>query len=607
MTSIPRRIDGAPWAMLAALMLGCGAASVMLGADRGWDTQNYHVYAPWRLLVPRPNDVLPAGMQGFHNPLPDLPFALMLRWLNDWPRLVAFVMGMPAGAALWFAWRCARQMLAAAPQAELLGLLAALGTAGGAVFRSQIGTNWGDVATGGLVLAAVLALLRPAGGHPGRVAFLAGLAVGAAIGLKLTNAPFAPALAAMVVARLGRDRRLPTALLVCMAGGAIGFVVGGGWWAMEQAVATGNPIYPYFHGLFDAATDAPQVGRDLRFMPASLGDALLRPLLWATSDLPRVSEERMRDPRVAAGLLAAIALPFLRGAPAQERALPVAVFLLAAYVLWLPVFSIYRYAFVIEALSPALLIAALTALPGRSTIAASAVALLAAFPWTRPIPALRAPLQGRYLAVDWPALAPGAIVLGSVKPTAFLAVGLPAEVGLWSLTGIAEVGRLDQRAALDALGGTGVPLYAVAPGAGEGLDMLATHGLAPAMEGCRRICTNWARFDAGPLVCPVVPAGSATTPPPLRHAGPVRRLCEAAGPGLISGGRDGLLVDGAALLDFGAGCRVGEVAVWRVQHLDTEPPGVSLPDGRLRVALPPDGVVRLRGSAALTSATCVEP
>lgn len=591
--------------VLALLMLACGVASAVLGADRGWDAQNYHVYAPWRLFVPRPFDGLAAGMQGFHNPAPDIPFAWLLWQLNDWPWLVAFLMGMPAGAVLWAVWRCARHMLAAAPAAETLAVLATIGAAGGAVFRSQVGTTSGDVVTGGLVLLGVLALLRPHGGRPARAAFIAGLACGAAIGLKLTNTPFAPAIAAMIVATLGSDRRLPAALATCALGGLAGILATGGWWAAHLLAQTGNPAFPYFNEVFAAGEGIPRAGRDLQFMPATLGEALVRPILWAVSDLPRVTEERMRDPRVAAGLLAAIMLPWLRGAPARQAALPVAAFVLVAYAIWLPLFSIYRYAFVIEALAPALMIAALTALPARIATTGAAAAVLAAFVLTKPVPALRAPLAERYLAVDWPVLAPGAAVVGTAKPTAFLAVGLPPETGLWSLTGLAEVGGPRDRAALAALLAGPAPLYAVAPGDGQGMALLAAQGLSPVTGDCRRICTNWSAAGVGPLVCPLRREGRADVPPPLRHAGPARRLCEAAGPGFLSAGRRGLRVDGEALLDFGTGCRLGEVAAPGLARLDAEPPAQPGPAGRFRFALAADGLVRLRGDAVLAEAACV--
>ncbi len=597
--ALPGAASGVP--VLVLLMLCCGIASVVLGADRGWDAQNYHVYAPWRLLVDRPFDVLPAGMQGFHNPLPDIPFAWLLWRLNDWPRLIAFLMGLPAGAVLWVVWRCARRILAH----EWLAVLATIGAAGGAVFRSQVGTTSGDVVTGGMVLVGVLMLLRPALGHPWRGAALAGLACGAAIGLKLTNAPFAPAIAAMIVMTIGWDRRLPVALLACAVGGLAGIVVTGGWWAGHLAMLTGNPVFPYFNDWFDAGAGIPRAGRDLQFMPATLTDAMIRPFLWAVSDLPRVTEERMRDPRIAAGLLAAVALPFLRGAPARPGALPVVAFFLVAYAIWLPVFSIYRYAFVMEALAPVLLIAALTALPIRVATTAAAVAVLAAFPLTKPVPALRAPLGDRYLAVDWPALAPGAAVLGTSKPTAFLATGLPAETGLWSLTGLAEVGGAPDRAALAALIAGSAPLYAVAPGDGRGLELLDPHGLSAATDACRRVCTNWSPAGVGPLVCPVVRAGRTDPPPPLRHAGPARHLCQAAGPGWQSAGRRGLRADGQALLDFGAGCQIGEVLAPGQDRLEADPPAEPQPGGRFRFTLPPDGLVRLRGDAVLAEARCI--
>ncbi|WP_232479313.1 glycosyltransferase 87 family protein, partial [Roseomonas rosulenta] len=525
----PRR--GLALAALLLLAAGTGLASALLGADRSWDAQNYHVYVPWSVLVPRPNDLLPAGLQGFHNPLADLPFALMLRWLNYHPRLVAFLMGVPAGVVLWILWLCAQAVLAEQPRRGVLALLALAGAAGGAAFRGQLGTTSGDVVTGGFVLLGLLAVLGPDGARWGGRALLAGLAVGAAIGLKLTNAPFALALAALLVARIGADRRLPGALLACALGGVVGMALAGGWWAQRMFAETGNPIFPYFHQLFDASEGAPRAGRDLQFMPAGLPDALARPFLWAIDDTPRVTEERMRDPRIALGLLAALVLL------GRARARPLAVFFLVAYAVWLPVFSIYRYIAVLELLAPVLIVAALAMLPQRIAIAAAAAFAVLAFPLTKPVPSLRGALGARYLDVRWPGMAPGAAILGTEKPTGFLAVGLPPLTPFGSLLGLAEVGGPQDRARLAALLAGEAPLYAVAPGEGRGLDMLAPYGLAPEVAACRRICTNWSPAGVGPLVCPLTRTARTDPAPPLRHAGPARELCEAAGPGFASAGR----------------------------------------------------------------------
>lgn len=588
---------GAAVAMLLLLAAGTGLASALLGADRSWDAQNYHVYVPWSVLVPRPHDLLPAGLQGFHNPVADLPFALMLRWLNHQPHLVAFLMGVPAGLVLWVLWFCARTVLADQPRHEVLALLALAGAAGGAAFRGQLGTTSGDVVTGGFVLLGVLAVLGPDGARWGGRALLAGLAAGAAIGLKLTNAPFAVALAALLVARIGADRRLPGALLACALGGVIGIALAGGWWAQRMFAETGNPVFPYFHHLFDASEGAPSAGRDLQFMPAGLADALARPFLWAIDDTPRVTEERMRDPRIALGLLAALALL------GRARARPLAVFFLVAYAVWLPVFSIYRYIAVLELLAPVLVVAALTMLPQRIAIAGATAFAVVAFPLTKPVPSLRGALSAQYLEVRWPGMAPGAAILGTGKPTAFLAVGLPPLTPFGSLLGLAEVGGPRDRARLAALLAGEAPLYAVAPGEGRGLGMLAAHGLAAEVAGCRRICTNWSPAGVGPLVCPVARTARAEPAPPLRHTGPARDLCAAAGPGFVSAGRRGLSVQGSALLDFGAGCTAGALRLTGA----TLPPGEPLPDGRRRFALDADGLLRLEGEAVVQAAACLEP
>ena len=83
-------------------------------------------------------------------------------------------------------------------------------------------------------------------------------AAGSGAGMSVTRDSVVSTIAAMLAARLGRDRRLPVALLACAIGGVAGIAATYGWWAAHLAAATGNPVFPYFNDLFHAAQDVPR-------------------------------------------------------------------------------------------------------------------------------------------------------------------------------------------------------------------------------------------------------------------------------------------------------------------------------------------------------------
>ena len=313
---LPRRLR-VPDAALLALFLAAGAAaSVALGVDRNWDLLNYHLYNPLALLTDRSGDIAPPGAQRFFNPAADLPFFWLLRSLNEHPLLVAALMGLPAGAAAFLVLLLSRLVLreAGAGSPALFALLSTLGAATGAGFRSQIGTTHNDLLTAVPLLAALLlalraAVLSPPRPPPAATLVLAGSLAGAAVGLKLTNAPFAAGLGGALAAALwagGQPLARPLGLL--LGGGALGFALAAGPWMLHLWQEWGNPFFPFFDTLFAAGRPPAPVGRDPRFLPQGALEWLFFPFTWALSDAPRSSEMEMRDPRVALAFLALVAL-----------------------------------------------------------------------------------------------------------------------------------------------------------------------------------------------------------------------------------------------------------------------------------------------------------
>lgn len=619
-----RRVRLPDRALLPLFLAAGAAASVALGTDRNWDLLNYHLYNPLALLADRSGDIAPPGAQVFFNPAADLPFFGLLRGLNERPFLIAALMGLPAGAAAFLVLSLARVVLreAGAEPPGLLAGLAAAGAATGAGFRSQIGTTHNDLLTAVPLLAAVLLALRAALAprpSPAGALLLAGSLAGAAVGLKLTNAPFAVALAAALAAALWTGKRpMARPLALLFGGGALGFGLAAGPWMLRLWQEWGNPFFPFFDAVFAAGRPQAPIGRDPRFLPQGALEWVFFPFTWAVTDTPRSSEMEMRDPRVALAVLALLALAAgARRRLAQPAVAFLAAFLALSYLLWLLVFSIYRYAVVIESLSLLLALVAVAAFSGtrRRAVLLSLLLVAGSAAATDPPAWGRAPLGPRYLDAALPDLPAGALLLQLDGPMAYLAAVAPPGTRFASLTALAQLGASGPfaarlRGALDER----PPTYVLAPELDGAAEAVAPHGLRLDARSCRRVCTNWTSGGLGPLACPAAGTEGEAFPPAPTYGGPrANTLCGMAGAGLTLGGRRGpRLRTEDALLWPPAGCRrlrlvteqgaaprlVADAAIERAEG--SEAVLALAPDGDGPLALRSrDGGFHLQGAACL--------
>ena len=180
----------AGWFVL--FLLVAGGCSVLMGQDGSWDLVNYHFYNPFAFLHGRfYHDIMPAGLHSFLNPLLDVPYYVWVTYLNRFPRLVAFLMGLPAGITAFFIYKISWFYLGKCYGRIAAWLAVGMGVTG-AMFISQLGLTTNEDALAGVVLAAWYCFLRacePGSCRWGRILGAAFLA-GAAVGLKYTAAPW---------------------------------------------------------------------------------------------------------------------------------------------------------------------------------------------------------------------------------------------------------------------------------------------------------------------------------------------------------------------------------------------------------------------------------
>ena len=214
-----------------------------MGEDANWDWQNYHEYNVWAVINGRYDiDAIPAGFQTYFNPVVYFPWYYLRHFLP--PPYGGLIMGAVHGLNLALVWRLSRVLLGIAANGLTVAasvLLAAFGP----MTLSEVGTSFSDILTALPIVAGVTLILAAEQTQRARTLFLAGLLLGAAVGLKLTNVVFALGAAAALLP----SARPALALGWLTLGGAIGSAATGGAWSLMLWREFGNPVFPLFGGL----------------------------------------------------------------------------------------------------------------------------------------------------------------------------------------------------------------------------------------------------------------------------------------------------------------------------------------------------------------------
>ncbi len=425
-------------AALVAFPLLYGVVALHRGQDADWDLRNYHLFDPFWVFVDHQRDAIPAQLQTFLNPLADVPFYWGARHLSA--RTVAYIIAVVEGLSFPILYGICRFFTGRR--------LLALGAAGLGMFTagalSEIGNVMGDALLAPFVLAGILLGLHACTSPPtaaGRrlllVAGSAGLLSGIGAGLKLSLMPFTAAtvVAFLVVAQPVRRR------LLLAAGGAGGVLVGlaasYGWWAYELDVHWGNPFLPYFNKVFKSPYAPLATNNDARFLPHGVLHAVFYPFYWAVHPL-QVSPEAFRELTIPALELVvlllvvkavAVSVRARRWRPlfASDAERYLVVVAVASYLLWILVFSIYRYLIPLEMLAVIVLGVCVRRLvaplrPWPVAVVAMAVVVAASLATEKTIALGRTPWAPSVASVSVPAgigTAPVAFLMIGANPDAY--------------------------------------------------------------------------------------------------------------------------------------------------------------------------------------------
>ncbi|WP_369721435.1 hypothetical protein AB8Z38_31155 [Bradyrhizobium sp. LLZ17] len=445
----------APVALVVCSMLAGALYTFAMGEDVNWDWQNYHEYNVWAVLNGRYRlDVVPPGFQTYFNPIVYFP-VYYLRHFVPSPyglMIIGAIHGLNLALVCLFARVVLRQAATVAAIAAAV-VIAAFGP----MTLSEVGTSFSDVLLALPVIGGFLLILT-ADRLPARY-LLAGLLIGAAIGLKLTNIVYAIGAAA---ALLAATNPLRAGVLLAL-GGIAGAALTGGEWYLITWRDTGNPIFPLFNAVFQSGEVASINLMDVQFIPPSISDALAYPFYWLVGD-HRGAEHPFRDARFAVAtvlLVLGLFARLKRGSAIFTRG-DVQLFVLFAvsYLAWLGLFSIQRYAVVLELLCGPLIVVLLVRLgahlrpasPATSTAPLNATMLTVAIGialWSQPADWWHRPWSETYQPKIADELHQPATYFILGKPLAYIAPQLPPQSRFYLLADIGvpivRGGIFDQR------------------------------------------------------------------------------------------------------------------------------------------------------------------
>jgi hypothetical protein len=366
------------WTLLVMAMASVAFALIAYGAgqDANWDFYNYHFYNAYAFLNDRFwFDIAPAQRQTFFSPIMDVPFF----WLTQ-----AFgVVTASLGYAVFQAWQAPAVFLIAYlvidgfKRSRGVTVTLSLALTVLAVFAplnlQLAGTTTGDNTTAVFVLWAVACFMIANSNHLSlrgqgiRIALnaLAALLAGLAVGLKLTNGPFAVALLAWALL-IGDTWSARLRLFTLMAlSSLLGFLLAYGYWGWFLYDQFQNPLFPLFNHLFQSEYMKPVQLNDETFKATSIAGTVFYPFLY-NAYAGAIKYQQFLDLRIpvlyVSTVVAGASLLFSPNARRQvaEKPLPsgMLLFVLVCYVTWLLLFSITRYLVVLEVLTPVAVVVA---------------------------------------------------------------------------------------------------------------------------------------------------------------------------------------------------------------------------------------------------------
>ena len=342
-----------------------GLWSLLLGQDRNWDLAAYHFYNGFSYIYNKFDiDLAAAGNHSYFNPLLDVFYYFFNTHLP--PKLFGFLLGAIHGLIFVLIFSITKNLILKSDKESNLNFIffVSLVSCLTPNFLAGLGNSMGDNSTALFSVCSIwLTILywdrleKKSLSSIFLVLFI-GLTIGCSVGLKLTNAPYALALALSLFFYSSNYLKNLKIVIVFSLGVLFGIALSAGFWFLNLWEHFHNPFFPQFSNFFRNEFSNLHV-IDRRWPPKDLFEIILWPFITALN-YKRIGEGLVHQilwPTFFLLLYVKISFGLLKSHAPRLKALPrkqffLILFIFISYIAWMFIFSIQRYLVAVEVFLP---------------------------------------------------------------------------------------------------------------------------------------------------------------------------------------------------------------------------------------------------------------
>lgn len=348
------------------LLFGC-TVSLIIGPEKfPFDTLSYHLYNAHAFIHNKVGiDVCPAGIYSYLNPIIELPFYFAVKYLNEYPKLAAFIAGSPFGVYLFTLYKLFDLIFLNKNRKLKISflLISLICAAAGTIAVANIGTTYNDMICVNLIFIAIFIIFRSVNinRYKNLLLFLCGMCLGLGCGIKLQYSVNTVAALLTIILCKNIFKISWKNIFAIIAGSVFSFCLYNLYWYCKIFSLWGNPIFPYANNIFKSPYSVPEF---LDKEPFQYPDGILQTIFFPFY-LLKYQMDGQRDTRIPILLISLCSyltcvIPFKKQFETKIKLLNkytdvnclkfLIIFTAISYLLWLFINPYSRYILPLESL-----------------------------------------------------------------------------------------------------------------------------------------------------------------------------------------------------------------------------------------------------------------
>ncbi len=326
--------------------------------ENPFDFANYHYYNAFAFLNDRSGqDIVPACVNTFFNPIIDLPLYLYIQYFNDSPNIIYALQGIWTGLLLFTIYKMCFLFF---PKNEkgmaFTTIVLDLAITAQSTF-SQIGTSTNEITVAFFILWGfyiLLKMIKFSETQTWQRFLCSGLIMGIGLGLKQTVITYCIASGLTLILCYPYFKKPIKNISVFALGGLVGYLIINGYFMYKYWILYGNPFFPFLNGIFHSPYFFDFNYRDAIYVP-SWQTFFIYPFMWNIHPTS-ITYYPYYDIRLTVFYILPLILALVLSVKKQMKRFyfnerlfsATCIFCFLSLLIWMALFSMMRYAVVIE-------------------------------------------------------------------------------------------------------------------------------------------------------------------------------------------------------------------------------------------------------------------